>query len=93
MVPILINLLKNEDNLVRIWILQCLAKLLRISAIQALDNDGLDTLTQLLDIKDDEQIVEFALRVIGEITYPLQGKLKANEHPRKVILLLKVILG
>ena len=86
MVPILINLLKNEDNLVRIWILQCLAKLLRISAIQALDNDGLDTLTQLLDIKDDEQIVEFALRVIGEITYPLQGKLKANEHPRKVIL-------
>ena len=82
LVPVLINLLRTEDNMVRIWIIQTMAKLLRIAAIEALENDGLEALINLLDVKEDEAIVEFALRAIGEITYPVQGKIKANNHSR-----------
>jgi len=81
LVPVLINLIKTEDALVKIWIIQTLCKTLRIASEEALDSNGLDTLAELLEHdKQDSSITEHALRALAEITYPKRCKDYANKH-------------
>ena len=47
LVPVLINLIKTEEALVKIWIIQTICKTLRIASEEALDNNGLDILGEL----------------------------------------------
>lgn len=93
LVPILISLLKKERKIVKIWIVQTLCKVLRISALEALSNNGLETLADILhEENQDDLILENSLRAIAEITYPHQVKSRANNHPtlpQKLVEILK----
>lgn len=80
LVPVLINLIKTEEALVKIWIIQTICKTLRIASEEALDNNGLDILAELLENQNDALITEHALRALAEITYPKRCKDYANKH-------------
>merc|ERR1712062_214741 len=76
LVPILISLLKKERKIVKIWIVQTLCKVLRISALEALSSNGLETLAEILKERKSEELSAAAAGAIATMAITTEGKTK-----------------
>lgn len=90
LIPVFINLLKTEEDVVRCWIIQTFHNCLRFASDEALQNQGLETLKDLLR-GDNELIVEYALRSLAEITFNSAGKARANSDEKMAAYLISLI--
>lgn len=90
LIPVFINLLKTEINDVRCWIIQTLHNCLRFASDEALQNQGFETLKELLEV-DNEIIVEYSLRSLAEITFNSAGKARANSDEKLADFLITII--